>query len=79
MFRKTRKRIKDTVEAIQAAFRLFVATVQTLTTALDRFTAEATLLRAKLDVIGGDIKFLANAKKAEHIRTGQSPRADHKI
>lgn len=73
MFNKTRSRI----EHIKAAFRLFIATVETLTRALEinratiaANTAEQTLLREKLAAIGEHTKYLADAKRAELTRSG---------
>lgn len=84
MFKKTRKQILSTIEALKEAFRLFVVTVQNLTLAVEANTAtlaansatvavntaENRSLIDKFDEINKAARYLAHAKKNELTRSG---------
>jgi hypothetical protein len=68
------KQIRSTIADIKDAFRLFIATVQNNTTALQALTAEQKQLRTKFDELVEHSRFQVRVKKQELSRAGH--RAD---
>ncbi len=57
-------------KSIKAAFRLFIATVENNTAAIEALRAEQTQLRASLDTISTNTSYLAVSKREERRRQG---------
>lgn len=70
MFKKTRAKIRSTIEGLKAAFLLLIDTIQTHTVALASNTAETRQLREKFDALVEHTSFLATEKRRQLEREG---------
>ena len=77
MFKKTRNKLRATIEAFKAAFALFIVTVENLTrevasntSKVEALAAEQKELQLKFDLLVDHTQYLAAAKRNELQRQG---------
>jgi len=66
------KNIRNTIEGVKDAFRLFITTQQENTKALQALTVEQKELRTKLEALVADSNYMVTTKMRELQRAGHT-------